>query len=109
MIEDGLELLQGQSNQDAANLGRQASLLAALGRSREAYALASEVEEQDLEDLYPLYLLAQAYTLIGEPDRAVGLLERVYEAGHEDPYYVLIDPPLRGLQERPEIDELAPY
>ncbi len=109
VIEDGLALFDGQSNQDAANLGRRACLLAALGRSREAQVQAREVEEQELDDLYPLYLLAQAYTLMGEPDQAIALLEQVYEAGHDDPYYVLVDPPLRGLQERPEIKDLAPF
>jgi len=109
VIEGGLALFDGQSNQDAANLGRRACLLAALGRSREAQIQAREVEEQELDDLYPLYLLAQAYTLMGEPDRAIALLEQVYEAGHDDPYYILVDPPLRGLQERPEIKDLAPF
>jgi len=109
VIEGELALFDGQLSQDVANLARRACLLAALGKSREAQAQAREVEEQELDDLYPLYLLAQAYALMGEPNRAVALLERVYEAGHDDPYYILVDPPLRGLQERPEIDELAPY
>ena len=46
---------------------------------------------------------------MGEPDRAIALLEQVYEAGFDDPYYILVDPPLRSLQERPELKELAPF
>jgi len=87
---------------------RQAGLLAAVGRGREASALARKIEAEDPDDPQVLLALAEVYALIGEPDHAIALLGRAFDAGYDDPYYVLLDPPLRGLQNRPELEQLAP-
>jgi uncharacterized linocin/CFP29 family protein len=52
--------------------------------------------------------LAEIYTLAGDSDAAVQALERAFEVGFDDPYYILINPPLAGIQNEPAIDRLAP-
>ncbi len=108
VLEGELDNLQARSQGDAGSRGRRACLLAALGRSREALGQVREIDSGSLANPSQLFVLAEAYTLMGEPEQAVVFLERAYEAGYHDPYYVLVNPPMRGLQSRPEIEELAP-
>ena len=70
--------------------------------------MAREVESTEPEDPAQLLILAETYALIGRQDMAIQALERAFEAGFDDPYYILIDPPLGGLQNEPAIDRLAP-
>ena len=91
-----------------ADPGRNACILAALGRSREAWAVARDFESSIGDDPVSLMVLAEIFTLVGEPDRALAAIEKSFEAGYDDPYYILINPPLGGLQGRPEINVLAP-
>jgi Flp pilus assembly protein TadD len=93
----------------APDLGRRAYLLAAVGKNRQAMAQTSEIEDMAPLDSSALSILAGAYVLMGDLDQALLHLDQAYELGHEDPYFILINPPLRGLQERPEIRDLAPY
>jgi tetratricopeptide (TPR) repeat protein/tRNA A-37 threonylcarbamoyl transferase component Bud32 len=89
--------------------GREACLLAALGRRPEALKRALEIEAALGDDSHGFFMVAEAYTLAGEPDRAITALERAMEAGYNDPYYILLNPPLHGIQDRPELEGLAPY
>jgi tetratricopeptide (TPR) repeat protein/tRNA A-37 threonylcarbamoyl transferase component Bud32 len=108
VLQGELEDLETRTDGAASGAVRRACLLAALGRSREALALVRDLEAGSLEDPSKLFVLAEAYALMGDPDRAVVFLQRAYEVGYHDPYYVLVDPPMRGLQRRAEIEELAP-
>ena len=54
-------------------------------------------------------ILAEVHALIGDPDGAIALIEQSFEAGYGDPYFVLTNPPLKSLQDRPELEVLAPY
>ena len=109
MLGTELAAVDSMSFEDPADLGRRANLLAALGRNREALAQANEIEAMASLDSAALSILAGAYVLMGDLDQAVYHLEEAYERGHADPYYILINPPLHGIQDRPEIRELAPY
>jgi tetratricopeptide (TPR) repeat protein len=88
---------------------REACLLAALGRGRDARDRALELEPLVVDDPAGLFILAEAFALVGETDKAVEFLERAVEIGFNDPYYILVNPPMRGLQDRPEMEELAPF
>jgi hypothetical protein len=52
--------------------------------------------------------LARAYATLGDPARAATLYERAVLEGYRDPYFVLIDPTLAAIRDRPEIDRLIP-
>jgi len=108
VLEGELEDLAARTEGDATSPVLRACLLAALGRSREALALVRVFDAGSLFDPSQLFILAEAFTLMGEPERAVVFLKRAYEVGYNDPYYVLVNPPMRGLQNRSEIEELAP-
>jgi hypothetical protein len=41
-------------------------------------------------------------------ERAAAAYERAVDTGYDDPYYVLIDPSLAAIRDRPEIDRLIP-
>jgi tetratricopeptide (TPR) repeat protein/tRNA A-37 threonylcarbamoyl transferase component Bud32 len=108
--ELGVLLTRSSASQDeSAGPTREASLLAALGREREAREKAVVLEGEAAGDPQAQFILAEVFTMIGDPDLAMAALERAVEIGYDDPYYILINPPLRGLQDRPELDELAPY
>ena len=103
------ELVEHQKRIDlGAEPGRQMCLLAALGKSRDALGLAREIEATGSVDLQQLFLLAETYALAGEVNAAALALERAFEAGYDDPYYILVNPPLSGIQDDPVIDRLAP-
>ena len=93
---------------EGAEMGREVCLLAALGRSREAFSLARELEAIDPKDPHQLLVLAEIYTIAGNSDAAVQALERAFEVGFDDPYYILVNPPFAGIQNEPVIDRLAP-
>ena len=113
-IEEARAVLQEELAEHAATMpdeaepGREICLLAALGRSREAWRMAQEVESTGPEDPAQLLILAETYALVGLADAAIQALERAFEAGFDDPYYILVDPLLGGLQNEPAIDRLAP-
>jgi tetratricopeptide (TPR) repeat protein len=111
VLEAEIEALRAQSASAplvGSDRGRQAALLATAGKAGQASALAREIEAEDSDDPYLLFSLAETYALIGEPDHAVALLERANRAGYDDPYFILVDPLLRDLQNRPELEQLAP-
>ena len=87
---------------------REICLVAALGRDREALSLARGIEATDPSNPHKLFILAEIYALAGRSDAAVQALERAFEAGFDDPYYILVNPPFASLQNEPAIDRLAP-
>jgi tetratricopeptide (TPR) repeat protein len=103
------ELAEYEANiREGAETGREICLLAALGRSREARSLARGFKATDPTDPHQFLVLAEIYSLAGDSDAAVQALERAFEVGFDDPYYILINPPLAGIQNEPAIDRLAP-
>jgi tetratricopeptide (TPR) repeat protein len=105
--ERELEANQARLDGGAAT-GRQVCLLAVLGRGDEAHRMAEELDREDLADPDVLFILAEAYSLLGDREAAVGALQRAFDAGYDDRYFVLIDPPLKGLDELPAVARLLP-
>jgi tetratricopeptide (TPR) repeat protein len=85
-----------------------AALLAAGGRTAEGRALLARAEARGSARGEEAAWLARAHAVLGETDRAAALYARAVETGLRDPYYVLIDPSLASIRERPEIDRLVP-
>ncbi len=107
VLQEELAKYQGRIDRGEEPM-RQICLLAAVGRGREALQRAGEIESTHPTEPQRLIILAEAYTLLGETNSAIDALERAFEAGYEDRYYVLIDPPLVGLGDNPELDRLVP-
>jgi tetratricopeptide (TPR) repeat protein/tRNA A-37 threonylcarbamoyl transferase component Bud32 len=111
IVEDEIDVvrrLEAERPLESEELAYRAGLLATAGRAREAASVLTELAaNQDLES-GSLVAMARGYALVGEPDRAEQVLEEALEAGFNDPYYLLIDPTLAGLQDRPALEELAP-
>jgi tetratricopeptide (TPR) repeat protein len=87
---------------------RQGCLLAASGRTAEAMGFARDLEAADPAVPGRLLALAETLALAGEREGAIAALERAFDAGYDDRYYVLVDPALAGLADHPAIDRLAP-
>jgi tetratricopeptide (TPR) repeat protein len=85
-----------------------AALLAGAGRAAEARAHLARVEKAGEPKGEAAAWLARAYAALGEGERAAALYERAVVTGYGDPYYVLIDPTLAAVRNRPEIDRLIP-
>jgi serine/threonine protein kinase/tetratricopeptide (TPR) repeat protein len=85
-----------------------ASLLAGAGQTSEARALLKRVERRGDVQGDDATWLARAYAFLGETDRATALYVHAVETGYTDPYFVLIDPTLASIRDRPEIDRLLP-
>jgi len=85
-----------------------AALLAVAGRPAEARAHVARAERDGEPTAGNAAWLARAYAVLGEPERAVLLYERAVTTGGDDPYFVLIDPVLAAIRDRPEIDRLLP-
>ncbi len=107
VLESGLAETRARLDK-GAKPGRRPSFLAALGRTREALEWARVFEAGETADTQQLFQLAETYALCGELDAAVLALEQAFEAGYDDPYYILVNPPLNGIQNDPVIDRLAP-
>jgi len=86
----------------------QGCLLAASGRTAEAMDFARDLEAADPTVPGRLLALAETLALVGEREAAIAALERAFDAGYDDRYYILVDPPLVGLADHPAIDRLAP-
>jgi hypothetical protein len=69
---------------------------------------AHDLEAADPTTPDRLLALAETLALVGEREAAIAAIERAFDAGYEDRYYVLVDPPLAGLADHPAIDRLAP-
>jgi tetratricopeptide (TPR) repeat protein/tRNA A-37 threonylcarbamoyl transferase component Bud32 len=112
--DEARHVLEGElaENQGTIDRGeepmRQPCFLAAVGRGREALQRVREIESTTPTDPEQLFILAETYTLMGEPDSAIGALERAFEAGFDDRYFALVDPPLVGLGDNPGLDRLVP-
>jgi uncharacterized protein HemY len=85
-----------------------AALLAGAGRAAEARAHLARVEKAGEPKGEAAAWLARAYAALGEGERAAALYERAVVTGYGDPYYVLIDPTLAAVRNRPGIDRLIP-
>lgn len=87
---------------------RQGSLLAAVGRPREAMEFVRELEAASSTTPQRIWAMAETLALLGEREAAVDALERAVAAGYDDRYFVLLDPPLASLADHPGVDRLAP-
>jgi hypothetical protein len=85
-----------------------AALLAVAGRAAEARTVLARAEAVGDPAARDGLWFARAHVALGETDRAAALAERALAAGAEDPYFVLIDPSLASIRDRPEIDRLLP-
>jgi len=85
-----------------------AALLAVAGRAGEARAVLAPTEKNRDPAVRDLLWFARAHAALGETDRAAALAERALAAGVDDAYFVLIDPSLASIRDRPEIDRLLP-
>jgi len=93
---------------DAGDEALQAALLAVAGRTANARALLAHAEGARDPDGGDTLWLARAHAMLGEPDQAAALAEQALAAGADDPYFILIDPSLAPIRDRPEIDRLLP-
>jgi tetratricopeptide (TPR) repeat protein len=84
------------------------ALLAGGGRTAEARARLARLEKGPEPTGATAAWFARAHVALGELDRASALYVRAVDTGYSDPYYVLIDPSLAAIRDRPEIDGLLP-
>jgi tetratricopeptide (TPR) repeat protein len=87
--------------------GQLASLYAAAGERQQAERFARRVMEAQPAAPGVLYVLARTRALLGDQGGAADLLRKARAAGYDQPYFVLIDPALRSLQNHPVIEEIA--
>ena len=85
-----------------------AALLAGAGRTAEARARLARLEKAGKPKGEAAAWLARLHAALGETDRAAALFDRAVATGYGDRYYVLIDPGLASIRDRPEIDRLIP-
>ena len=85
-----------------------AALLAGSGRTAEARGHLGRVEKPEEPRAEAATWAARAYATLGETDRAAALYVRAVDTSYRDPYFVLIDPSLAAIRDRPEIDRLIP-
>jgi tetratricopeptide (TPR) repeat protein len=85
-----------------------ATVLAAAGRKDEARALAESAGRHAAGSIDVNYELARTWAVMGDRARAIRYLEGAFAAGYDDPYMIVIDPPLTSLQDDPAIEKLAP-
>ena len=78
-----------------------AALLAGAGRTAEARAHLSKAEAAGEAKGETAAWLARAHVALGELHRATALYEHAVLTGYGDPYYVLIDPTLAAIRDRP--------
>jgi tetratricopeptide (TPR) repeat protein len=93
---------------DAVQQATLAALLAGAGRTGAARALLARSERSARVEGDAAAWLARAHATLGETNRAAALFVRAVDTGYGDPYYVLIDPSLAPIRDRPEIDRLVP-
>jgi tetratricopeptide (TPR) repeat protein len=98
----------GRRPADAVAEATRATLLAGSGRTAEARRILARVERAGEATAEAAAWLARAHALLEDVDRAAVLFERAVTTGYRDPYYVLVDPPLAAIRDRPEIDRLIP-
>jgi Flp pilus assembly protein TadD len=113
-FEEAREILEQElaASQEAVDSGkapaRYPSLLAALGRDQEALALAREVGRERADQPLPLVGAAETFSMLGDIDAAVAMLEGARTAGYDDPYLFLINPLLENVRDNPVLDRVAP-
>jgi len=97
-----------QTRLDPGDEGLLAALLAVAGQTADARAHMARAERPG-DPVGPNTLwLARGYAALGDDDRAAALAESALAAGSDDSYFVLIDPSLASIRDRPEIDRLLP-
>ncbi len=98
----------GRKSMDPIEEAALSALLAGAGQAAEARARLGRVERSGEPKGEAAAWLARAHATLGETDRAAELFERAVATGYGDPYYVLIDPGLAAIRDRPEINRLVP-
>jgi tetratricopeptide (TPR) repeat protein/tRNA A-37 threonylcarbamoyl transferase component Bud32 len=98
----------GRKSMDPIEEATLSALLAGAGQAAEARARLGRVERSGEPKGETAAWLARAHATLGETDRAAALFERAVATGYGDRYYVLIDPGLAAIRDRPEIDRLVP-
>jgi tetratricopeptide (TPR) repeat protein len=112
--EEARKILEQElaENQQAVDSGkapaRHPCLLAMLGRDQEALALARRAGRDKGDESLPLLGAAETFSLLGDVDGAIAMLEKAVAAGFDDRYLLLIDPLLERVSDDPVLDRLAP-
>jgi eukaryotic-like serine/threonine-protein kinase len=85
-----------------------AALYAAAGHRVEADRISTAAVSRGPRNPWLLYAAARVRALLDDPEGAADLLRRARAAGYDQPYYILVDPAFRLMQDHPVIDEVAP-
>jgi len=93
---------------DSGDEGLLAALLAVAGQTAEARACLARAERARDPVGPSTPWIARGYVALGDDERAAALVESALAAGSDDPYFVLIDPSLASIRDRPEIGRLLP-
>jgi tetratricopeptide (TPR) repeat protein len=88
-------------------LAELAHVLTRLGRLREGLAVDEELARLAPENPTVHYNLACSLALLGDPERALGELERAIGLGYDDLPHLLDDPDLAALREDPRFREMV--
>ena len=83
-----------------------ANALLALGETERAFAWASEIRDSGTNDALILYNLACIYSMAGDVESSLELLERAIDAGDRDPAWWRQDTDLDNVRRDPRFDEL---
>jgi tetratricopeptide (TPR) repeat protein/predicted Ser/Thr protein kinase len=86
---------------------RLAMLNAAAGHRRRAESLAASVVARQPANPWILYTAARTRALLGDEDGAADLLRKARAARYDQPYFVLVDPAFRTMQDHPVVEEIA--
>jgi tetratricopeptide (TPR) repeat protein len=112
--QEAREVLEKElaENQRAVDSGkapaRYPCLLAMLGRDEDALALARRAGRDRSDQPLSLLGAAETFSLLGDVDGAIAMLEKAVAAGFDDRYLLLIDPLLERVSDDPVLDRLAP-
>jgi Flp pilus assembly protein TadD len=102
-MEQRLELNPDDAR--AANLG--AGALANLGEKKRAIEWAERSLAIDPDDPMLLYNVACTYCVVGEPERALTILERAVDKGFGHKEWIDHDSDLDGLRDSPRFKAIA--
>jgi tetratricopeptide (TPR) repeat protein len=105
---DAMRARAGHKPMTVIEEAKLAALLAGAGKKAESQSILARAEQAGQATGDAAAWLARAHATLGDADRASALFVRAVETGYRDPYYVLIDPSLAPIRDRPAIDRLVP-